>query len=341
MSVIAKGRATMRSVSEKRRQVFKHALGKPHAMAWPEADQETQSAIVDMLCKALGPLGTYFAASRRASKRLAHRKRRAVRSAKNSKNKDTPSVESIERFPTTIDNYESVMTGKDLLAYVVLGINGTTRMLERQARSGSQTPESERIALVVVCKGDVDPQMVAHFPGLAHTAHAAINSSSGGRGETTKSGDAGLRLVGVGKGAEQKLANAVCQQRVSVIGIKAGAPLLDEIVLKAHVGVAPPVVSWIGAAVAGSGKSAPVVAFQPMQVHELHTTAPIQDKKRGGAAANQKVNAPSSVPSSVAPADNSSGGDTKKRRRESIKAADDGRKNRGPAPKQNKKNKAG
>ncbi|KAJ2018826.1 RNase P and RNase MRP subunit [Coemansia sp. RSA 2337] len=340
MSVIAKGRATMRSVSEKRRQVFKHALGKPHAMAWPETDQETQSAIVDMLCKALGPLGTYFAASRQASKRLAHRKRRAVRSAKNSKNKDTPSVEPSERFPATIDNYASIMAGKELLAHVVLGINGTTRMLEKQARSGSQIPESERIALVVVCKGDVDPQMVAHFPGLAHTAHAAINS--GGRGETTKSGDGGLRLVGVGKGAEQKLANAVCQHRVSVVGIKAGAPLLDEIVLKARVGVAPPVVSWIGTTVAGSEKSAaPAAAFRPMQVHELHTTAPIQDKKRGGAAANQKADAPSSVPSSAPPADSGSSVDTKKRRRDSIKAAGGGTRNRGPAPKQNKKNKVG
>ncbi|KAJ1819914.1 RNase P and RNase MRP subunit [Coemansia sp. RSA 2675] len=323
MSVIAKGRATMRTVSEKRRQVFKHALGKPQAMAWPEADQETQSGIVDMLCTALGPVGMYFAESRRASKRLAHRKRRAVRSANNRNNKKEPPVKPSERFPTTIDNYESVMAGKDLLAYIVLGINGTTRMLERQARSGLSVPESERIALVVVCKGDVDPQMIAHFPGLAHTAHAAVNGNSR---ESTKSGDGGLRLVGVGKGAEQKLANAVCQQRVSVIGIRAGAPLLDEIVLKARVGVAPPVVPWIGTA----------VAFHPMQVHELHTTAPILDKKRGEAAANQKAN----PPSSVAPADKSGSTETKKRRRDSIKATGDGCRSRGPPKQQAKKSKA-
>ncbi|KAJ2488567.1 RNase P and RNase MRP subunit [Coemansia sp. RSA 2050] len=326
MSVIAKGRATMRTVSEKRRQVFKHALGKPQAMAWPEADQETQSDIVDMLCKALGPVGMYFAESRRASKRLAHRKRRAVRSANSRANKEKPPVEPSERFPTTIDNYESVMTGKDLLAYIVLGINGTTRMLEKQARSGLLVPESERIALVVVCKGDVDPQMVAHFPGLAHTAHAATNSSNH---ESTKPGDGGLRLVGVGKGAEQKLANAVCQQRVSVIGIKAGAPLLDEVVLKARVGVAPPVVPWIGTA----------VAFHPMQVHELHTTAPIVDKKRGAVAASQKSNTPSSA-ASVVPVDEDGSTETKKRRRDSIKAASAGGRSSGPAKKQTKKSKA-
>ncbi|KAJ2810984.1 RNase P and RNase MRP subunit, partial [Coemansia sp. 'formosensis'] len=255
------------------------------------------------------------------SKRLAHRKRRAVRSAKKRNNKDTPSVESSERFPTTIDNYEGVMAGKDMLTHVVLGINSTTRMLEKQARRGSQIPDSERIALVVVCKGDVDPQMVAHFPGLAHTAHAAINGSSGRKGETTKSVNSGLRLVGVGKGAEHKLANAVSQQRVSVIGIKAGAPLLDEIVLKARVGVPPPVVPWIGTAVAGSDtdKNIPAATFQPMQVHELHTTAPVIDKKRGEAAANQKSNDTLSA-TSVAPADNGSGADAK-RRRDSIKAS--------------------
>ncbi|KAJ1671319.1 RNase P and RNase MRP subunit, partial [Coemansia sp. RSA 25] len=330
MSVIAKGRATMRTVSEKRRQVFKHALGKPHAMAWPDADQDIQAGIVDMLCKALGPLGAYFAESRRASKRLARRKRRAARSAKNSKTGDMLSVEPSERFPRTIDNYESVIAGRDLLPYVVLGINGTTRALEKQARSGALIPSSERIVLVVVCKGDVDSQMVAHFPGLAHAAHSA----SGGNSETAQPGANGLRLIGVGKGAEQKLATAVCQQRVSVIGIRAGAALLDEIVLKARTRVAPPVVPWIGMAVAGINM--PAVAFHPMQVHELHTTAPILNKKRGEAVAKQEAEAPSSAASvaSAALTENGSA-DAKKRRHD----ASDGNKGKGPASDHSKKNK--
>ncbi|KAJ2440522.1 RNase P and RNase MRP subunit [Coemansia sp. RSA 2424] len=322
----------MRTVSEKRRQVFKHALGKPHAMAWPDADQDTQTGIVDMLCKALGPLGAYFVESRRASKQLARRKRRAARSAKNSKTGDMLPVEPSERFPRAIDNYESVVAGRDLLPYVVLGINGTTRALEKQARSGALIPSSERIVLVVVCKGDVDSQMVAHFPGLAHAAHSA----SGGSSETAQPGGNGLRLIGVGKGAEQKLASAVCQQRVSVIGIRAGAALLDEIVLKARTRVAPPVVPWIGMAVAGINM--PAVAFHPMQVHELHTTAPILNKKRGEAAAKQEAaEAPSSAASvaSAAPAESGSA-DAKKRRHD----ASDGNKGKGPAPTHSKKSKA-
>ncbi|KAJ2745995.1 RNase P and RNase MRP subunit [Coemansia sp. BCRC 34301] len=322
MSVIAKGRATMRTVSEKRRQVFKHALGKPHAMAWPDADQETQSGVVDMLCKALGPLGAYFAESRRASKRLAHRKRRAARSAKNGKNNAIAPVVSAERFPAAIDNYERVMAGRGLLSYVVLGVNGTTRALEKQARGGARIPNNEKLVLVVVCKGDVDPQMVAHFPGLAHAAHSA------------SSGNSELRLIGVGKGAEQKLASTVCQQRVSVIGIKAGEPLLDKIVLMARAKVAPPVVPWIGAAI--PGMNVPAATFHPMQVHELHTTAPILNKKRGEATAKQNEKAPSSA----APVESDSTVAKKRQHDSGSVVSNNDSKTKGPVSKHNKKSKA-
>ncbi|KAJ2902181.1 RNase P and RNase MRP subunit [Coemansia aciculifera] len=211
------------------------------------------------------------------------------------------------------------MAGRDLLSYVVLGINGTTRALEKQAQGGAQIPNSERIVLVVVCKGDVDPQMVAHLPGLAHVAHSAGN----GKGEIGQSGADGLRLIGVGKGAEQKLASAVSQHRVSVVGIKAGAPLLDGIIAKAHAKVAPPVVPWIGTAVAGM--SAPAATFHPMRVHELHTTAPILDKKRDGAAAKKVAEAPPPTTSAEARSP-----DSKKRQR-------DASKNAKSAPKHSKK----
>ncbi|KAJ2486180.1 hypothetical protein EV174_001291, partial [Coemansia sp. RSA 2320] len=155
MSVIAKDRTTMRTVGEKRRQVFKHALGKPQTMPWPAVDQETHAIIVDMICAALQPVGVYFSESRRASKRLAHRKRRAVRTtrAKNSRNVVSPTT-SCRSLTDNFSYSDAALSGKNLLSHIVLGINGTTRMLEKQARSGLQLPETDRLALVVVCKGD-------------------------------------------------------------------------------------------------------------------------------------------------------------------------------------------
>ncbi|KAJ2006932.1 hypothetical protein GGI04_001713 [Coemansia thaxteri] len=330
MSVIAKDRTTMRTVGEKRRQVFKHALGKPQTMPWPAVDQETHAIIVDMICAALQPVGVYFSESRRASKRLAHRKRRAVRTtrAKNSRNVVSPTT-SCRSLTDNFSYSDAALSGKNLLSHIVLGINGTTRMLEKQARSGLQLPETDRLALVVVCKGDVDPQMVAHFPGLAHTAYSACRA-----GNAKHLDNAGLRLFGASKGAEQRLANSACQQRVSVIGIKAGTPLLDEIIQKARAAVAPPVVPWIGEAPSRHNHCPLSAIFYPMQVHELHTTAPAARKTQPGTAAKQKADCPSSTPADLT---ESSGTISKKRQLDAEKAAGGGNdKSKERAPKHKK-----
>ncbi|KAJ1827643.1 RNase P and RNase MRP subunit, partial [Coemansia sp. RSA 2599] len=255
------------------------------------------------------PLNAYFAESRRISKQLSLRKRRKARSLaklKKEKNKEredqgkkTDRTSESEKEPVgrsvrqlIADSMESSKTeaakaGLDLLDYVVIGINGTTRALEKQVHAkgpGAAINEDENknagpkgdLALVVVCKADMDVQMVAHFPALVHVANENLAQND--------AENSGLRLVGLGKGSENKLAATVGHDRVSVIGIRAGSTVLDPIIEKAQTGVPVPEIAWIGTKDASAVKVNR--ALQPMAVRELQTTAPVQKKKRDAGASN-------------------------------------------------------
>ncbi|KAJ2501946.1 RNase P and RNase MRP subunit [Coemansia sp. RSA 1972] len=235
--------ATARAVNDKRRQVFKHTLEKPYTTVWPSSSTETQSEILNDLCTALQPLASYFAHTRRVSK-AHHRRTRRQRTSKNNTNL-TPGITQ----PS-----DTELKGKKLLDFVCIGINSTTRALERQAQQN--TLHASDLALVIVCKGDVEPQLVAHFPGLAHAARSA-------KPDSVRREDK-LRLVGVNAGAEQRLALAVGQHRVSVLGIRAGIEEFDAIVEKARNGCSVPSVPWIG-----TQRNEPV--FHLVRVRELQT----------------------------------------------------------------------
>ncbi|KAJ2082671.1 RNase P and RNase MRP subunit [Coemansia sp. RSA 988] len=273
---------TVRGASDRRRQVFKHVLEKPYTTNWPTASQSVKEEIVELLCTALQPLGKYFAETRKAAKYQRRKRRLALRRAR--KNKTEVDLKELDKQQVV----KSSTVGHELLDHIVLGINSTTRALEKQARAVKYN-ETGDLALVVVCKGDIEPQMVAHFPGLAHAARIAARNQRVSEKGTQQAGV--LRLVGVGGGAEQRLAEAVGQQRVSVIGIRAGIPALDAIVQMARAGVAIPSVPWIGSKIQPSTQLLTTMAesttlLHPMTVRELHTTAPIQDKKRKPAVAD-------------------------------------------------------
>ncbi|KAJ2776959.1 RNase P and RNase MRP subunit [Coemansia javaensis] len=252
----AKEATTARAASERRQQVFKHALDRPYTTNWPAAKQAVQGEIVDMLCAALQPLGAHFAEARRAAKgaqrrRRRRRQRRAGRQAQGADSRDAGPAEALG-------------AGRpELHRHVVLGINSTTRALERQARR-TEPSAAEDLALVVACRGDVEAQLVAHLPGLAHAARGG------------SAADSALRLVGAAAGAEKRLAAATGQQRVSVVGIRAGDAALDAVIQRARAGVAAPAVPWVGSDLRP--------ALHPMAVRELHTTAPIRDKAAAAAA---------------------------------------------------------
>ncbi|KAJ2511643.1 hypothetical protein GGI11_005033, partial [Coemansia sp. RSA 2049] len=189
------------------------------------------------------------------------------------------------------------MQGLDMLKFLVLGINSTTRALEKQARRETATGNAgsgdvSSIALVVACKSDIESQVVAHLPALAHAARISFTGVSGSeatdastekidKGATETNRPYHLRLVGVAKGAEKQLSAATYQQRLSVIGIRPGIPELDEIIRYAQENVSSPSIPWIGPnknkhPSQGSANVADTndPVLHPMAVHELHTTAP-------------------------------------------------------------------
>ncbi|KAJ2725589.1 hypothetical protein GGI07_001218 [Coemansia sp. Benny D115] len=119
---------------------------------------------------------------------------------------------------------------------------------------------------IELLKSDLEPQIISHLPALAHAALVAGN----GIGNEQHS----LRLIGLAKGAEAKLAAVVGQQRVSAIGIKSGSELLDPILEKVRAELPAPLVPWIG-----TEKDNKKHDLHKLAVRELHTTAPIKTSK--------------------------------------------------------------
>ncbi|KAI7833704.1 hypothetical protein BX661DRAFT_177384 [Kickxella alabastrina] len=276
MAAVANSGHTVRKIGDQRRPVLKHALDKPFTTPWPTATPALQCEIVDALCAALQP---------RRSAQKAAKAAKAANKAKSQKNKDEKKGQQAASAQTTYatsaaagvrqqiadsmetDSTEAAKAGLALLDYI----------------------HKADLALVVVCKGDVEPQMIAHLPALAHAAQAASSNSA------EHSDGPGLRLVAVGKGSEQRLAAAVGQQRVTVLGIRSGSPQLDSILEKARAGILAPVVPWIGAGISmgGSMSSSSADLAKPglkaMAALELHTTAPTLNRQQN-AKAKAKAN---------------------------------------------------
>ncbi|KAJ2856390.1 RNase P and RNase MRP subunit, partial [Coemansia erecta] len=266
MSVFSKKVVTARVAGQKERQVFKHALAKPYMISWPSVKQAAQEEILNALCEALQPVGAYFAASRRASKQIRRLKIRRQRKTKGKKKgnaveganvTETATENSVPCIADKISGDIAALKGQHLLEHLVLGINSTTRALEKQARRECSSGESN-LAFVIVCKLDIESHVVAHLPALAHAARTATASATRAKDPTAaiesidNTNTSGteqsyqLRLVGVAKGSEKKLAAATCQRRLSVIGIRPGAPELDKIIRLAQKKVSVPSVPWIG-----------------------------------------------------------------------------------------------
>ncbi|KAJ2787382.1 RNase P and RNase MRP subunit [Coemansia interrupta] len=288
--------ASVRAASEKRRPVLKYALEKPYTTLWPAAPQELQSALVDELCSAVNPVCAYFAESRRVSKQQGVRRARAARRMKRASKAgtstsvdsaspsndsapkiDRSSVRSIIRERGSGEGCKAdIMDGLALLDHIVIGINANTRALEKQTRAASRSDNGSELALVLVCRAGIDPQLVAHFPALAHVVHnrerAVANHTDNG---------SGLRLVGLGKGLEQRLATAIGHDQVTVLGIRAGSPVLDRVIEMARSRVPAPSVPWIDTSHAEQGQPGHTNGhiLHPMAVRELHTSAPIQQKR--------------------------------------------------------------
>ncbi|KAJ2365734.1 RNase P and RNase MRP subunit [Coemansia sp. RSA 2607] len=296
---------SVRAAGQKRRPMLKYALEKPYTTLWPSVPQELQSLLVDELCSVVQPVCAYVAESRRVSKqrgvqkaRASRKELKAAKAAKTNKtgvsadkadtscadSKNNPTLKTdrasvrkvIRERGSGESGSDDIMTGLDLLDHIVVGINANTRALERQARAAPPTRNVNDLALVFVCRANIDPQLVAHFPALAHVAHARESAA------TTQTGNSGgLRLVGLGRGLEQRLATAIGLDRVTVIGIRAGSAVLDRVIEMARNKVPAPSVPWIGTSRTekDSIEQPDKHMLHPMAVRELHTSAPIQQNR--------------------------------------------------------------
>ncbi|KAJ1951533.1 hypothetical protein EC988_004021 [Linderina pennispora] len=293
MSVVSKSSATVRKKAHDRRTVFKHALEKPYATSWPDVDGDMQSAIVSDICATLSAHEETFQRARHAIKKEQDRARSAakrasqldkkwsrdqraqlvkegklqkdieqqIRSALEERRKARDKSIRSKRDELEVKN-KHVRQMREILGQVVVGINKNTRVLEKMAAEGEGC--TCKLGLVVVCRGDVDIQLVSHLQGLTHAAFVAVE------GEPAADTDiAGLRMVGVGKGSEKQLALAIHQPRASVLGIKAGSELFKDLLAKVPKTLPPPVLAWVGGGERGLVK---------MAVREIRTTAPILNR---------------------------------------------------------------
>ena len=169
----------------------------------------------------------------------------------------------------------------ELLNYLTIGFNSTTRHLEalaqscipsnrkpaapgldieaKEAREVSKadlhTSTLKPLDAVFVPRSDQPSIMHSHLPMLVQAASMAPLSSPH------------IKLVVLPKGAEAKLSSALGIPRVGLIGLMEGAPAASPLIefVKQHV---PEVeVPWLVEAEAG--------VYLPVQINIIHTTAPL------------------------------------------------------------------
>ena len=176
----------------------------------------------------------------------------------------------------------------ELLNYLTIGFNTTTRHLEALAQSrilanrqlaapGSDIEAKEackapRINLqssilkpleaIFVPRSDQASIMHSHLPTLIKAASMAPASSQD------------IKLVALPKGGEAKLSSALGIPRVGLIGLMAGAPDASPLIKFVRQNV--PEVEAVWLAEAGAG------VYLPVEINTIHTTAPVVKKKAVG-----------------------------------------------------------
>ncbi|KAJ6503368.1 hypothetical protein C8R47DRAFT_1210628 [Mycena vitilis] len=158
-----------------------------------------------------------------------------------------------------------------VLSHLVVGINEVTKRLDAQIRALRKTvslnpnpvpelpPPPPPIKIIVVCRADVDPQVL-----IAHLPHEVAAFNSCNPSEC-------IKIIPLPKGAEAELAKAMGLRRVAVIaferdtpGLGAFSSILDSVpTLTAQ---------WLTSPAASAAPAKPQLI--PTHVKQLRTTAP-------------------------------------------------------------------
>ncbi|KAJ7161414.1 hypothetical protein C8R43DRAFT_992799 [Mycena crocata] len=269
-------RAKSRETLEKK-VVFKSVLDSPFRVPWPSVPLNLQNTALACTISLLQGVSDFHLARNQENRK---RKSLSKESTSNKKRKvnvdaDTAELPSASVLPNATASSpiedSALPAPPAVLPHLVIGINEVTKRLDAQIRSLRKTvsvnaessaalaPPPTPIKVIVVCRADVDPQiLIDHLP---HEV-AAFNSSKPAEP---------IKVIPLPKGAEFTLAKAIGLRRVAVMaldidtpGLAAFTSILDSVPIL----TAP----WLTSLAA----SATPVQQQliPTHVKQLRTTAP-------------------------------------------------------------------
>ncbi|KIY48338.1 hypothetical protein FISHEDRAFT_43792 [Fistulina hepatica ATCC 64428] len=273
-----------------RKVVYKSVLDNPFRVRWPDVPLNVQNSITAVLVSLLEGVAEYQIDNRKRKHHQQEQARMAKRrKSNNAKLQETgqeaPALRSSQDPPSTAESTAEgavvvdeqspsiSMDEPDVLKHLEIGINQVTKRLELEiekqrspvvlsnkpeAAADTSSPTPLPIAVVLVCKGDVDPPiLINHIPHLV-AAHNALAPSQI------------IKLVPLPKGAEFTLAEALGLRRVSAMTLDMSTPGLDA--LNALLPSVPTVAAaWLAPP---STRVTHKHTFVPAHIKQLKTTAP-------------------------------------------------------------------
>ncbi|KAF7339330.1 Ribonucleases p mrp protein subunit pop3 kDa subunit [Mycena sanguinolenta] len=255
-------RAKPRDTLEKK-VVFKSVLDSPLRVSWPSVPINVQNTALACTLSLLDGISEYQSARGQQNKK----RKRLEKDTTQKKRKIETATEGYRCRPTGPPSHASPQA----LSHLIIGLNAVTKRLDDQIRSlrkavslnadstSAPTPPPAPIKVIVVCRADVDPQiLIDHLP---HEV-AAFNSAS--------PNDL-ITLIPLPKGAEAALARAVGLRRVTAIAMDCEMPGLATFtsILDSIPTITAP---WLTSLAASA---TPVLQqLIPTHVKQLRTTAP-------------------------------------------------------------------
>ncbi|KAG2154201.1 uncharacterized protein EDB93DRAFT_1239571 [Suillus bovinus] len=272
----AKARATV-----ERKNVFKSVLENPFRIQWPSIPSNAQNLF---LAKLVTTLESEVRNGSRKSFKAYARKALLRSEIADSVEGTNPSLGSVVGSKPSACAVGSTPLPAPAVSeltpssgYMTVGINEVTKRLESQLKSVRHSvtltttspanpifPEMSSIAVVFVCRADVNPPIL-----LDHIPHLVAGCNSTRLGSNPLGARQPLKLIILPKGSESALAQALGLRRASVIAIHDDAPYLP---IFCDMLQSVPVISapWL---VPPAQHNSPKCLI-PTHIKQLRTTAP-------------------------------------------------------------------
>ncbi|KAJ7110049.1 hypothetical protein C8R44DRAFT_884056 [Mycena epipterygia] len=267
-------RAKARETLEKK-VIFKSVLDSPFRVQWPSVPINLQNTALACTISLLDGVSDYHFARSQENRKRKHSHKDSTQNKKRKIDVDTPEDVVPPDASAASSTADTPLPARPaVLPHLVIGINEVTRRLDIQINSlrnivslstdpaaAAAAPPPAPIKVIVVCRADVDPQiLIDHIP---HEV-AAFNSSKPAEP---------IKVIPLPKGAESTLAKVIGLRRVAVIamdidtpGLAAFTSILDSVPTL----TAPWLTSLAPSAKAVQQRQQLI----PTHVKQLRTTAP-------------------------------------------------------------------